>query len=89
MGQDEIDRVAIEGKFGHGKRRFSLARIMAKLAITSEAVVMVSFMVMNLEKILAGIVSFLFLLWQWLLDGQRRWRYGWPHRMFEVAETAA
>ena len=87
--QDEIDRVAIEGKFGQGKRRFSLARIMAKLAITSEAVVMVSFMVMNLEKILAGIVSFLFLLWQWLLDGQRRWRYGWPHRMFEVAETAA
>ena len=66
--QDEIDRIAIESKFGQGKRRFSLARVMAKLAITSEAVVMVSFLVMNLEKILAGIISFLFLLWQWMLE---------------------
>lgn len=66
--QDEIDRIAIEGKFGQGKRRFSLARVMAKLAITSETVVMVSFLVMNLEKILAGIISFLFLLWQWMLE---------------------
>ena len=66
--QDEIDRIAIEGKFGQGKRRFSLARVMAKLAITSEAVVMVSFLVMNLEKILAGIIFFLFLLWRWMLE---------------------
>ncbi|OQA00440.1 MAG: hypothetical protein BWY69_01712 [Planctomycetes bacterium ADurb.Bin401] len=55
---DEIYRISVEGKFGQAKRRFSLARIMAKLAITSEAVVMVSFIVMNLEKILGGIVSF-------------------------------
>jgi IS5 family transposase len=41
--QDEIDRIAIEGKFGQGKHRFSLARIMAKLAVTAEAVVRVSF----------------------------------------------
>jgi IS5 family transposase len=54
--QDEIDRIPIEGKFGQGKRRFTLARIMAKLAITSEAVIMVSFMVMNLEKILNRIL---------------------------------
>ena len=56
--QDEIDRIAIEGKFGQGKRRFSLARIMAKLAGTSEVVIMVSFMVMNLEKILSGCLIF-------------------------------
>jgi len=56
--QDEIDRIAIEGKFGQGKRRFSLARIMAKLAVTSEAVILVSFMVMNLEKILSGSLIF-------------------------------
>jgi len=37
-------------------RRFTLARIMAKLAITSETVIMVSFMVMNLENILAGVI---------------------------------
>jgi IS5 family transposase len=64
--QDEIDRIPIEGKFGQGKRRFTLARIMAKLAITSETVIMVSFMVMNLEKILAGII---FL---WLFVGPDR-----------------
>jgi len=60
--QDEIDRIPIEGKFGQGKRRFTLARIMAKLVITSETVIMVSFMVMNLEKILNGII-FCFYLW--------------------------
>lgn len=57
--QDEIDRIAVEGKFGQGKRRFTLARIMAKLAETSEAVIMVSFIVMNLEKILSSILLFL------------------------------
>jgi hypothetical protein len=55
--QDECDRNAVEGKFGQGKRRFSLGRIMAKLAGTSEAAIMVSFIVMNLEKILTGILS--------------------------------
>jgi hypothetical protein len=54
--QDELDRIAIEGKFGQGKRRFSLDCIMAKLAETSEAVIMVSFIVMNLEKILSSIL---------------------------------
>lgn len=57
--QDEIDRISVEGKFGQGKRRFTLARIMAKLAETSEAVIMVSFIVMNLEKILSSILLFL------------------------------
>ena len=57
--QDEIDRIAIEGKFGQGKRRFSLSLIMAKLATTSEAVIAVSFIVMNLEKILSVLLYFL------------------------------
>ena len=61
--QDESIRNAVEGKFGQGKRRFSLALVMTKLAHTSEVSIMVSFMVMNLEKILAGIVSFLFFVW--------------------------
>jgi len=65
--QDEIDRIAIEGKFGQGKRRFSLARIMAKLAGTSEAAIMIAFMVMNLEKILSGSLYFLLHIWQKLL----------------------
>jgi len=48
--QDELDRIAIEGKFGQGKRRFSLARVMCKLALTSETAITVTFLVMNLEK---------------------------------------
>ncbi|MBL0712072.1 MAG: transposase, partial [Desulfosarcina sp.] len=48
--RDELERIPIEGKFGQGKRRFSLARIMCKLALTSETAITVVFMVMNLEK---------------------------------------
>jgi hypothetical protein len=48
--QDEIDRIPIEGKFGQGKRRFSLGRIMAKLPETSETVMATIFIVMNLER---------------------------------------
>jgi len=58
--QDEIDRIPIEGKFGQGKRRFSLSRIMCKLATTSETAIAVVFLVMNLEKWLR--VFFLFFL---------------------------
>ena len=36
-GQDESDRILIEGKFGQGKRWFSLLKIMCKSARTSEA----------------------------------------------------
>ena len=70
--QDENDRIAVEGKFGQGKRRFSLARIMTKLAGTSEVSIMVSFIVMNLEKILAEILPFCFLIEYYLLVGWRR-----------------
>ena len=49
--RDEIDRIPIEGKFGQGKRRFGLARIMAKLSATSMTVIGLNLLVMNLEKI--------------------------------------
>ena len=69
--QDENDRIAIEGKFGQGKRRFSLSRVMAKLAGTSETVIMVAFIVMNLEKILSGGLYFLLYIWQKLLSAHQ------------------
>jgi transposase, IS5 family len=87
--QDEIDRIPIEGKFGQGKRRFTLARIMAKLAITSETVIMVSFMVMNLEKILSRIIFlFLFVVPNMLVKG---WRgcMGRPRWTFPALPSAA
>jgi transposase, IS5 family len=50
--QDEAIRNRVEGKFGQGKRRFGLGRIMAKLASTSAAQISLSFLVMNLEEAL-------------------------------------
>lgn len=50
--QDEIDRIDIEGRFGHSKRRYGLDRVMAKLTDTSACVIALVFLVMNLEKIL-------------------------------------
>ena len=58
--QDEIDRNAVEGKFGQGKRRYSLNRIMTKLSGTSETAIMLSFLVMNLKRWLATILFFVF-----------------------------
>jgi len=46
---DNRTRNAVEGKFGEGKRRYGLARIMAKLQETSESVIILQFLVMNLE----------------------------------------
>ena len=62
--QDELDRIPIEGKFGQAKRRFSLARVMCKLAMTSETAIMVAFLVMNLEKWLKGQLFYLFSVFQ-------------------------
>jgi hypothetical protein len=47
--EDEKIRNSIEGKFGQAKRKFSLARVMAKLTQTSETVMAITFLVMNLS----------------------------------------
>ncbi|NOY84565.1 MAG: transposase [Nitrospirae bacterium] len=52
------ERITIEGKFGQGKRRFGLSRIMAKLKVTSETMIMLPFIVMNLEKMLTKALYF-------------------------------
>lgn len=49
---DEAIRNHVEGKFGQGKRRFGLGRVMAKLSDTSAAQISLSFLVMNLEQAL-------------------------------------
>lgn len=56
--QDELDRNAVEGKFGQGKRRYGLGRIFTKLSGTSKTSIIITFMVMNLEKWLRAILSF-------------------------------
>ena len=45
-------RNQIEGKFGQGKRRFSLGLIKSKLAKTAETSIAITFLVMNLEHLL-------------------------------------
>ena len=62
--QDELDRIPIEGKFGQAKRRFSLARVMCKLARTAETAIMIAFLVMNLEKWLKSQLFYLFSVFQ-------------------------
>ena len=47
--QDARERNAVEGKFGEGKRKYSLSRIMARLKETAESVIDMQFFVMNLE----------------------------------------
>lgn len=47
--QDSSERNAIEGKFGEGKRRYGLGLIRARLQETSETVVALPFLIMNLE----------------------------------------
>ncbi|MGL5134267.1 MAG: IS5 family transposase [Planktothrix sp.] len=59
--EDEKIRNCIEGKFGQGKRRFSLNRIMNKLAHTSETAIAITFLVMNLSVILRQIFGAIFL----------------------------
>lgn len=49
LKQDAKERNAVEGKFGEGKRKYGLGRIMAKLKNTSETVIMLQFIIMNLE----------------------------------------
>jgi hypothetical protein len=50
--KDEKIRNSIEGKFGQGKRRFSLSRVMAKLTNTSQTVIAIAFLVMNISTAL-------------------------------------
>lgn len=51
-------RNAIEGKFGQGKRRFSLARVMAKLPHTAATSIAITILVMNLERRLRPLFYF-------------------------------
>jgi len=44
--QDEIDLIAIKGKFGQAKRRYSLNRIMTKLNDTSKTAIVMFFLVL-------------------------------------------
>ncbi len=58
---DASARNAVEGKFGEGKRKYGLGLIRAKLAKTSETVIALQVLVMNLEKQLRLLYAFLWI----------------------------
>ena len=66
--QDEAIRNRVEGKFGEGKRRYGLGRVMARLAGTSAAQIALTFLAMNLEQAL----RLLFFVLCWLLSPAAR-----------------
>lgn len=76
---DATARMAVEGKFGQAKRRFGLGRLMAKLALTSETMIHLSFLVMNLEHLLTqAVFSWLVSWWQdWRNTGNTRLAGWW------------
>ena len=55
---DEGARNIVEGRFGIGKRRYGLDKIMTKLKATSETVIALIFMVMNLDGVTHFLGSF-------------------------------
>ena len=83
--QDYRDRNAVEGAFGVLKRKGSLSQIMAKLPRTSESIIHVAVLVMNLRKRLkealltsfwrtqkSGLESYFIILFEELLEGLQR-----------------
>jgi IS5 family transposase len=69
-------RNAIEGKFGEGKRCYGLDRIMARLKETSESVIMLQFLVMNLEQRLRVLLSRFFKV-QFFVNPNKVFRIKW------------
>jgi hypothetical protein len=55
--QDARERIPVEGKLGKAKRRYNLGLIMAKLPETSESVIAMQFLVMNLAHMLRFIFA--------------------------------
>ena len=53
---DEKIRSCIEGKFGQGKRKFSLNRVMTKLSHTSKTSIAITFLVMNLSTYISRLL---------------------------------
>ena len=86
--EDEKIRNHIEGKFGQSKRRFSLSRVMAKLASTAETAIAISFLVMNLEYLFRQVCWFLFCLFaQWLRIRQQSIAAEWQlHKRYQPAD---
>ncbi len=82
---DAAIRNQVEGKFGVSKRRFSLARVMAKLAPTAETAIAVTFLVMNLEQLLRQLLFVFFAVFLPQRVFQvNRWQWQWRDPQFAL-----
>ncbi|CCI29969.1 Monomeric isocitrate dehydrogenase [Microcystis aeruginosa PCC 9809] len=61
--EDESFRNAIEGKFGQAKRRFGLNLCMTKLPETSETSIALTFLVVNLSRLLRQFFGLFLSFW--------------------------
>ena len=50
QSKDACDRSPVEGKFGEGKTKYGLGRIMARLQESSETVISMAFLCMNINR---------------------------------------
>lgn len=83
---DAAVRNQVEGKFGVGKRRFSLARVMAKLAPTAETAIAMTFLVMNLEQLLRQLLFVFFaIVFPQEVSQFNRWQRQWCEPQFALA----
>lgn len=69
--QDSRERNAVEGKIGEAKRRYGMARIMARLKETAASVICLQVVVMNLEHHLRALFCLL-LSWRFWYSDYRR-----------------
>jgi len=63
---DLVDRIPVEGKFGQLKRRFGLNRIMTKLSETTQTVIFMTVLIVNLERVRQKIIFIYFFAKTWL-----------------------
>jgi len=70
---DQRQRNAVEGKIGQGKRPFGLGLIREKLVVTQGSTIALNVLVVNLEKLLELLLSFLLpcYVFYWSKEGGR------------------
>jgi len=56
--RDAADRSPVEGKFGEGKNKYGLNRVMARIKESSETVIAISFLCMNISRRLRVLLRF-------------------------------
>jgi len=79
--QDSSERNAIEGKFGEGKIKYGVERIMARLKDSSETVISIAFLCMNISKRLRCLLRF-FYDFRILAFFSMRFRWFFKNRLY-------